>query len=126
MKKILIIEDDKNIRDNLFEILTNEGFEVIQTDNGKKGVELAKSELPTLILCDMQLPELNGLTILKLLKTSSATLKIPFIFISGFSDRNLVIEGITGGAVDYIVKPFQMDRLINTINKAIDNAVDRQ
>jgi len=126
LKKILIIEDDKNIRDNLFEILTNEGFEVIQTDNGKKGVELAKSELPTLILCDMQLPELNGLTILKLLKTSSATLKIPFIFISGFSDRNLVIEGITGGAVDYIVKPFQMDRLINTINKAIDNAVDRQ
>ena len=123
MKKILIIEDDKNIMDNLTEILTNEGFEVFQADNGKKGVELAKNELPTLILCDMQLPELNGLTVLKLLKTSSATLKIPFIFISGFSDKNLVIEGITGGAVDYIVKPFQIDRLLKTINQAIDNAV---
>jgi DNA-binding response OmpR family regulator len=122
LKKILIIEDDKNIMDNLTEILTNEGFEVFQADNGKKGVELAKNELPTLILCDMQLPELNGLTVLKLLKTSSATLKIPFIFISGFSDKNLVIEGITGGAVDYIVKPFQMDRLLKTINQAIDNA----
>ena len=109
--------------DNLTEILTNEGFEVFQADNGKKGVELAKNELPTLILCDMQLPELNGLTVLKLLKTSSATLKIPFIFISGFSDKNLVIEGITGGAVDYIVKPFQIDRLLKTINQAIDNAV---
>lgn len=108
--------------DNLTEILTNEGFEVFQADNGKKGVELAKNELPTLILCDMQLPELNGLTVLKLLKTSSTTLKIPFIFISGFSDKNLVIEGITGGAVDYIVKPFQMDRLLKTINQAIDNA----
>lgn len=122
MKKLLIIEDDKDIRENLSEILTSEGFTVIVADNGKKGVELAKVELPNLILCDMQLPELNGLAVLKLLKTSATTLHIPFIFLSGFSDKNLVIKGITGGAADYIVKPFQIDRLIETINNAIVKA----
>lgn len=119
MKKILVIEDDFDVRENIVELLKSENFEVLVADNGRIGVEAAREHLPDVIICDMAMPELNGIAVLKLLKISNATLRIPFIFLTANADRNKVMEGISGGAVDYLVKPFNAERLLSAINRVL-------
>ncbi|MFM7839940.1 MAG: response regulator, partial [Chitinophagaceae bacterium] len=80
MSSILVIDDNKDIRENIAEILVLAGYQVFTADNGKKGVELAIRENPDLIVCDIMMPDLDGYGVLHLLKKNSATEKIPFIF----------------------------------------------
>ncbi len=113
--KILIIEDNYDVRENLGEILNLSGYETILAENGKKGVEAATANLPDLILCDIMMPELDGFGVLRILSKNSSTSSIPFIFLSAKTELTDVRRGMTLGADDYITKPFDDVQLLDTL-----------
>lgn len=115
MKKILIIEDNANVRDNLMEILMLSGYETIVAADGMEGVSHAQSELPDLILCDIMMPELDGYGVLHILSRQVKTANIPFIFLTAKTDKEDFRYGMLLGADDYIVKPFDKMALLQTI-----------
>ncbi|MDH5033481.1 response regulator [Chryseobacterium cucumeris] len=113
--KILIIEDNDDIRESTSEILMLAGYEVLQAKNGKQGVELAIKYIPDIILCDIMMPELDGYGVLYLLSKREETSLIPFIFITAKADRAEIRRGIEMGADDYLTKPFDDIELLNAI-----------
>ena len=115
MRRILIIDDYTDIRENIAEILTLAGFQTYTAENGKKGVELAIQHLPDLIICDIMMPELDGYGVLHLLKRNPATEPIPFIFLTAKAERTDFRKGMEMGADDYITKPFDDVELLNAI-----------
>lgn len=115
MSKILVVEDSKGIRDEICDILRFEGFEVIFSEDGEKGLEQAKKELPNLILSDISMPKLNGYQFLAELQKLPATKSIPFIFLSGKAQLADLREGMNLGAEDYLVKPFNTEELIKVV-----------
>lgn len=115
MSKILVIEDNIDIRENITEILELDDYVVIQAENGRQGVELALSEKPDLIICDIMMPELDGYGVLHILSKKSSTMNIPFIFLSAKADKTDIRKGMTLGADDYITKPFDDTELLDVI-----------
>lgn len=115
MRRILIIDDTPDIRENIAEILSLAGYETFTAENGKKGVELAIQHLPDLIVCDIMMPELDGYGALHLLKRNPATEQIPFIFLTAKGDRSDFRKGMGMGADDYITKPFDDIELLDAI-----------
>lgn len=115
MKKILIIEDETLIRENIQQILEFSNFETIVASDGQIGLDLAKRFLPDLILCDMMMPELTGCEVLSELRQDPATAMIPFIFLTAKADRMDVRQGMDLGADDYLSKPFQSEELLRAI-----------
>lgn len=115
MKKILIIEDNAEVRENLAEILNLSGYQTTTAENGKIGVEHALSERPDLILCDVMMPELDGFGVLHILSKHASTSDIPFIFLTALAEKNDFRKGMALGADDYIVKPFDDTALLQTI-----------
>jgi len=115
MKTILLIEDDPDMRENTAEILELANYRVLKAENGKRGVEQAKKELPDLVLCDIMMPELDGYGVLHLLSRDQATAEIPFIFLSAKAERSDVRKGMDLGADDYLTKPFEESELLNAI-----------
>jgi CRP-like cAMP-binding protein len=115
MTKILIIEDNNDIRENVIEILRLGGYEVYEADNGKTGTELAIKHLPDLILCDIMMGDLDGYGVLHLLSKHEATKTIPFIFMTAKSERADIRKGMELGADDYLTKPFDDTELLNAI-----------
>lgn len=116
MKKILIIDDSDYILESTSILLTLEGFEVLTATNGKEGLKMALQEKPDLILCDIQMPEMDGYTMLEQLRSNTDTEAIPFIFLTAFGEKQTMREGMIRGADDYIVKPFTHDELLRAIN----------
>lgn len=116
MKKILIIEDNKDIRENIAEILELDGFEVIQASNGKEGVEKAVSEELDLIICDIMMPELDGYGVLHILGKKETTASIPFIFLTAKTERADMRKGMILGADDYLTKPFEDTELLDAVD----------
>jgi DNA-binding response OmpR family regulator len=115
MNKILIVEDHKDVRENIAELLVLANYQVLTAENGKKGVEIAKRELPDLIVCDVMMPELDGYGVLKLLSSDTTTAAIPFIFLTAKSDVDDFKKGLRAGADDYITKPFTDVELMSAI-----------
>lgn len=115
MKRILLIEDNNEIRENTSEILELDGYEVITAENGKIGVELASNSKPDLIICDIMMPVLDGYSVLHLLSKNPETENIPFIFLTAKADRQDFRKGMEMGADDYITKPFDDVDLLNAI-----------
>ena len=115
MKRILLIEDNNEIRENTAEILELDGYEVLTAENGKIGVELASSQKPDLIICDIMMPVLDGYSVLHLLSKNPDTENIPFIFLTAKADRSDFRKGMEMGADDYITKPFDDVDLLNAI-----------
>ncbi|MGM3304624.1 EAL domain-containing response regulator [Anabaena sp. WFMT] len=115
MHKILIIEDEESVRENILDLLTAEDFEPIAAANGKIGLNLAISEVPDLILCDMMMPELNGYEVLTALKKEPITATIPFIFLTAKSAKSDFRQGMDMGADDYLTKPFTRSELLSAI-----------
>ena len=113
--KVLIIEDNDDIRESTSEILELAGYAVIQAVNGKEGVAMAVSELPDLILCDIMMPEMDGYSVLHLLGKNQETAVIPFIFLTAKTDRQDMRKGMEMGADDYLTKPFDDVELFNAI-----------
>ncbi|MGN6543075.1 MAG: response regulator [Ginsengibacter sp.] len=115
MKRILIIDDNKEIRENIAEIISLSSYEAVTADNGKKGVELALKQPPDLIVCDIMMPELDGYGVLHLLAKHIETYGIPFIFLTAKSEKSDLRKGMEMGADDYITKPFDSIELLNAI-----------
>jgi CRP/FNR family transcriptional regulator, polysaccharide utilization system transcription regulator len=115
MKKILLIEDNTDIRETTAEILQLARYNVITAANGKEGVKLAQSELPDLIVCDIMMPELDGYGVLHMLGKAAATSSIPFIFLSAKTEKADMRKGMSLGADDYLTKPFENTELLNAI-----------
>ncbi|HTB05838.1 MAG TPA: response regulator [Bacteroidia bacterium] len=115
MKKILLIEDNKEMRENTSEILGLAHFAVITAENGEKGVALAKKEKPDLIICDIMMPELDGYGVLNVLSEEPEIASIPFIFLSAKAERADIRKGMNMGADDYLIKPFDEVELLNAV-----------
>jgi two-component system, OmpR family, alkaline phosphatase synthesis response regulator PhoP len=115
MKKILLIEDEKTVRNNLLRMLKAEGFQAYGAENGAVGVKLVQAKLPDLVLCDIIMPELDGFGVLKELQKHQETALIPFIFLTGNPDSDLR-QGLELGADDYLTKPFKFDELLRAIH----------
>lgn len=116
MAKILIIEDNILLRENIADALELEGYKVIHAENGHTGIARAREFNPDLILCDIIMPDMKGYEVLKLLKSDDVQVPFPFIFITALSERKDFREGMELGADDYLVKPFSISELLNAIN----------
>ncbi|MBL7798393.1 MAG: response regulator [Saprospiraceae bacterium] len=115
MKKILIIEDNLEVRENLSEILSLSGYQTTTAENGKIGVEKALADRPDLILCDVMMPELDGFGVLHILGKHAQTADVPFIFLTALAEKDDFRKGMSLGADDYIIKPFDDTLLLQTI-----------
>ena len=114
-KKILLIEDEKNVRDNIQALLEEEDYEFISSANGKAGIQSAKLNNPDLILCDIMMEGLDGYGVLDQLSNHITTNKIPFIFLTAKVEREDIRMGMQLGADDYLFKPFKAEELLNAI-----------
>ncbi len=115
MKKILLIEDDSHLRENIMELLELSNYQVLITGNGKDGVEKAIHDKPDLIICDIVMPILDGFSVLHLLQRNDSLKKIPFIFVSAKTNREDYRKAMELGADDFITKPFELTELLNAI-----------
>lgn len=115
MKKILIIEDEPQTCENLATILEMEGYQPLTALNGRLGLQLALSEVPDLVLCDVTMPELDGHGVLKALRENSATAAVPFIFLTARGERHDLRAGMNLGADDYLVKPASATELLSAV-----------
>lgn len=122
MNTILIIEDEPQVRENIQEILQLSDFETLIAPNGQIGLEIAKTKLPDLIICDIMMPELDGYGVLCALRKNAATSNIPLIFVTAKADRSDFRQGMNYGADDYLTKPFTPEELL----KAIATRLEKQ
>lgn len=122
MKKILIIEDDKIMRENTAEILELAHYEVLTAPNGKLGSALAKDQKPDLIVCDIMMPELDGYGVLHVLSKDPKTASIPFIFLTAKAEKSEMRKGMELGADDYLTKPFEDTELLSAIETRLKKA----
>lgn len=111
MRRILVIEDDADIRDMLQYSFSRESYEVNTASNGQDGLELALSSLPDIIVLDLMLPRLNGLEVCKKLKENPRTKAVPIIMLTAKGDETDVVLGLGLGADDYVTKPFSIREL---------------
>ena len=118
-KKVLIIEDNNDIRENIVEILQLAGYTVFDANNGKTGVELAVKHLPDIILCDIMMPELDGYGVLYMLNKNPDIATTPFIFLTAKAERVDLRKGMEMGADDYLTKPFDDMELLNAIESRL-------
>jgi DNA-binding response OmpR family regulator len=119
MKKILLIEDNTEVRENTSEILELAKYQVISAENGKLGVDLALKEKPDLIICDIMMPVLDGYGVLHLLSKNPDTASIPFIFLTAKTERSDIRKGMEMGADDYLTKPFDDIELLNAVESRL-------
>jgi DNA-binding NarL/FixJ family response regulator len=115
MNKILVIEDQPQMRRNLATILEMEGFQVSVAADGRSGLELARRDPPDIVICDVMMPELDGYGVLESLRTDPATATLPFIFLTAKSDKTDLRSGMNLGADDYLTKPVSREDLLSAI-----------
>lgn len=115
MPKILVIEDEPQMRKNVLTILEMEGFEALGAENGRIGLEMIRAHRPHLILCDVMMPELDGYGVLKALRAEPAIAEIPFLFLTAKGERADFRAGMNLGADDYLTKPVVVDDLLNAL-----------
>lgn len=119
MTRILIIEDSSDLRDDIVETLSLEGYETLGAENGLIGVQLAHEFKPDLIVCDIAMPELDGYGVLEQLRKDPTSATIPFIFLTAKTDRSNVRHGMVLGADDYLTKPFLIAELLTSIDSQL-------
>lgn len=129
--KILIIEDNKDVRENIQELLDLYGYITNTANDGKEGVVKALELIPDIILCDVMMPELDGFGVLKILSNHTSTADIPFIFLTAKTEKEDFRKGMGLGADDYITKPYDDITLLDTIeirlkkSQRIKNSFDK-
>src|SRR5262245_23687455 len=115
MKKILVIEDEPEMRRNITTLLRYYQYAPIAAENGRQGIETAKREKPDLILCDVMMPELDGYGVLQALQMDASLARIPFIFLTAKGEKEDLRSGMNLGADDYLTKPVANDDLVRAI-----------
>ncbi len=122
MKTILLIEDDRALRENTEELLELSGYSVLTASNGKIGIEAAKKNLPDIIICDIMMPVIDGYGVLENLSSDKKTKQIPFIFLSAKTEHKEIRKGMDLGADDYLTKPFEEEDLISAVESRLAKA----
>lgn len=128
MTKVLVIDDSPDVSQLVGETLQVNGYDVFVADDGLAGVELAQRHLPDLILCDVNMPQLDGYATLTALRQNSSTATIPFIFLTGATEKTNIRQGMELGADDYLTKPFSISELLAAVKARLDKqaAVTKQ
>ena len=126
MKKILVIEDEPETLKNLVLMLEMEGYNPCSAPNGRLGLAVARRELPDVILCDVSMPEMDGYGVLEALRGDSATVSIPFIFLTAKGDRKDLRTGMNLGADDYLAKPASAEEVLAAIATRLDRHHEKQ
>jgi CheY-like chemotaxis protein len=119
MKKVLLIEDNQDVRENTAEILELENYNVITAENGKIGIEKALKHIPDIIICDIMMPELDGYGVFEILSTTRKTASIPFIYLTSKSEKAEIRKGMNLGADDYLTKPFEENELLGAVTSRL-------
>ncbi|HZF20059.1 MAG TPA: protein kinase [Burkholderiales bacterium] len=118
-KKVLVIEDEPSIRNNIMLMLKVERYAAVGAENGRVGLEMARSDPPDLILCDVMMPEMDGFAVLDALRAEPRFAEIPFIFLTALDDRSSMRRGMNLGADDYLPKPFTRAELLEAVNSRL-------
>ena len=126
MTKILIAEDERDIRDLVGFSLRFGGFDVVQASNGQEAVERAQVELPDLILMDVRMPKMTGYEACRQLKSIPAMRDIPVVFLSAKGQETEIQQGIEVGAEEYILKPFAPDELVRQVQAVLERVAKRK
>ncbi|MGD9866784.1 MAG: response regulator transcription factor [Hyphomicrobiales bacterium] len=120
MATILCIEDERSLREDIAEELTEAGYKVLQAANGRKGLEILLRDHPDLVLCDISMPVMDGLSLLVELRTNHKSFDLmPFIFLSAMQERKVMLDGLRLGADDYLMKPVDYDVLLLKVETAL-------
>ena len=119
-KKILVVEDEMDIAENIAVRLEVEGYLPLVAHDGKAGVDTARGEKPALILLDVLLPKIDGFEVCKILKGSPDTKKIPIVMLTSLSAVGDIEKAFASGADDYLAKPFEYDRLLKKIKTFVE------
>jgi CheY-like chemotaxis protein len=115
MKTILVIDDSEDVRSFITTTMTQAGFSTLEAADAARGVELAKSSRPDLILCDIRMPGMDGYAALSTIRELPGIAGVPFILMTGSPDRDGFRRGMTGGADDFLWKPFSADELVQAV-----------
>lgn len=118
-KKILVVDDEPDLRDVLATLLNQEGYQILTANDGKMALESAKKNIPDLILMDVMMPKMNGFQALEKLKKEKLTMDIPVIMVTAKSDDKDIQEGISHFADKYITKPYDLKKLLNEVEKTL-------
>ena len=119
MKKILVIEDEPEMRRNITTLLLYYDYQPIAAENGRVAVEMARKEKPDLILCDVMMPELDGYGVLHALQSDASLARIPFIFLTAKGEKDDLRSGMNLGADDYLTKPVVNADLVRAIESRL-------
>jgi CheY-like chemotaxis protein len=119
MKKIVVVEDNADVREEMLAILRFEGFEVRDADNGRRGLELVKEWTPDLVICDLMMPEMDGYAMLEALRADPHLTAIPFICLTARAERRDMRKAMELGADDYLTKPFTAEELLAALGAAM-------
>jgi len=120
-KKVLVVEDEEAVRNEILEILSMENFQVSSATNGLEGLVMAKKSKPDIIVSDIIMPVLNGYQFIKRIKKNPETENIPVIFLSAKTTKDDINHGIYLGAVSYLTKPLSIDELLKTVKSGLEN-----
>lgn len=126
MTKILIIEDEPQMRRGLVTVLQMEGFETSSAENGRLGIEAARTAHPDLILCDVMMPELDGYGVLAELRADPAFATTPFLFLTAKGEKTDLRFGMNSGADDYLTKPVDVRDLLTAIETRLARRADQR
>mgnify|MGYP000950546772 CR=1 FL=1 len=117
MTKILVVDDAEFLRVRISKMLSGDGFEVVEAENGARAVEIYKTISPDLVLMDVTMPEMDGLTALKEIRAIDSQARV--VMLTALGQESVVLEAVKSGARDFIVKPFEQERVINAIHKLL-------
>lgn len=126
MKKILVIEDEKDVRDSICDILSLHNYKVLEAADGKDGLIAAITQKPDLIISDVMMPEMDGFQLMNLLQKNNELFEVPVIFLTAKVGSEDFRTGLRMGAADYITKPFRMEELLNSVKMQIEKAQRHQ
>ena len=117
MAKIMVVDDAEFLRVRISKMLSGDGHEIVEAENGLKALELYKTIKPDLVLMDITMPEMDGLTALKEIRKFDPKAKV--IMLTALGQESVVLEAIKSGARDFVVKPFDRDRVMNAVAKLL-------
>src|SRR5512146_2337141 len=117
MSRILVVDDAEFLRVRISKMLTGDGHGVIEAENGKKAIDTYQAIHPDIVLMDITMPEMDGLAALKQIRAVDPKARI--IMLTALGQESVVLEAIKSGARDFVVKPFERDRVLSAINKLL-------
>lgn len=119
MAKILIVDDSRTSRRILRNLLVEEGYEVVEAENGEDGIQKYKEETPDLVTMDITMPVMDGLEALKEIKEYDSGAKV--IMVTAAGQESKVMEAVKLGAAEFVTKPFEKEKIVNTVSKVVNN-----